>query len=211
MDTTGKVLLYSASILSIYDFYQLRKFKIKLITCLIDSILTFIISLIAAGLFGVIVSMIFDSSAKNVDPYLYTSLCLVIIFNLLRFRSRKVLKGKIVQTDDSAYGYFIVGILGSLFISFMLWLSYFYIVGSIGLWNITSSQLNFGNYSLAGSIVVLLNNILFYFFGSFSNKIASIIIFIMGSTVVVSLCSLVYIFVKEFIFKNLDFFKRKKK
>ena len=155
--------------------------------------------------------MIFDSSAKNVDPYLYIALSLVIIFNVLRFRSRKSLKGKIVQTKDSAYEYFIIGIIGFLSISFLLWLGYFYIVASIGLWDIPSLQLNFGNRGLAGSIITLTNNILFYFFGTFSNKIASIIIFIMGSFLLVSLSSLLFVFIKELNFKKLNPFKRKRK
>ena len=211
MDTLGKILFFSLSILCIYAFYQLRKFKIKLTTCLVDSILTFILGLMATSLLGVIISMIFDSSAKNVDPYLYISLSLVIIFNVLRFRSRKSLKGKIVQTKDSAYEYFIIGIIGFLSISFLLWLGYFYIVASIGLWDIPSSQLNFGNRGLAGSIITLTNNILFYFFGTFSNKIASIIIFIMGSFLLVSLSSLLFVFIKELNFKKLNPFKRKRK
>ena len=211
MDTLGKILFFSLSILCIYDFYQLRKFKIKLITCLVDSILTFILGLMATSLLGVMISMIFDSSAKNVDPYLYIALSLVIIFNVLRFRSRKLIKGKIVQTEDSAYEYFYLSIVGFVLISFLLWMAYFYIFASIGLWNIPSSQLDFGNHTLAGSILTLANNILYYFFGTFSNKIASIIIFIMGSILLVSLSSLLFVFIKEFNFKKLNPFKKKKK
>jgi hypothetical protein len=211
MDTLGKILFFSLTILCIYDFYQLRKFKIKLTKCLVDSILTFILGLMATSLLGVIISMIFDSSAKNVDPYLYIALSVVIIFNVLRFRSRKLLKGKIVQTEDSAFTYFSIGIVGFLFISFLLWLGYFYVVASIGLWDIPSSQLTFGNHTLLGSIVILANNILYYFFGIFSNKIASIIIFIMGSFLLVSLSSLLFVFIKEFNFKKLNPFKRKRK
>ncbi|MDA0870973.1 MAG: hypothetical protein O3B39_04760 [Proteobacteria bacterium] len=64
----------------------------------------------------------------------------------------------------------------SLFIS----LTYSAITGSIQIWDKVPNKIVFENYGLSGTILVIINNIMVYIFGSLAYKISAVILFLLG-------------------------------
>ena len=110
-----------------------------------------------------------------------------------------------VRDKKSGFNNIIIGIL-ILFYSYVFYSLIFYSMKySFELWNKTMLLQEFGNYSLSGSIIIIINNILVGLFYPFANKVASIGLFILGIFALGIFCATSYTFLKTNLLK-----KRKK-
>ena len=202
MDFTGYTILISVFLISIYDFYTLRKMKVTISKCFTGSLITLILSFFGTSFLSVLISMPFENTNFKHENFLIIALILVIIFNFYRINGRKVLKGKIKREEKSGFNNIIIGliILFSIFgFSFFIFTS---IKFSFVLWDKTLLPIEFGNYGLGGSVLVIINNILVSIFGTFSNKIASICLFLLGISTLGISCITGYAFLQNTIFKK---------
>ena len=202
MDLTGYLILITATILSIYDFYQLKKLKIKATKCLSSAVLTFVLSVIAAAFLSVLLSMPFGNALFKDEVYLILALILILIFNYYRIKGRKISNEKVTRDENNGFNNIIITILGLFFISFFLWFIYNCIGGSFILWDKALSPITFGNYGLGGTAIVIINNILFSIFGSIANKVASICLFLLGIFALSIFGMTGYAFLQDTIFKK---------
>ncbi len=90
MDLTGYIILIFVTLISIYDFYQLKKLKIKVSKCLWSAALTFVLTIFAAGLLSALLSMPFGNALFKDEVYLILALILILIFNYYRIKGRKI-------------------------------------------------------------------------------------------------------------------------
>ena len=205
MDFTGYTILFSVFLISIYDFYILRKMKVAISKCFTGSLITLILSFFGTSFLSVLISMPFENTNLKHENFLIIALILVLIFNFYRINGRKVSKGKIRREDKSGFNNIIIGliIIFSIFgFSFFIFTTIKY---SFVLWDQTLIPIEFGNYGLGGSVIVIINNILVSIFGTFSNKIASICLFLFGMFALGIFCISGYTFLQNSILK-----KRKK-
>ena len=205
MDFTGYTILFSVFLISIYDFYILRKMKVAISKCFTGSLITLILSFFGTSFLSVLISMPFENTNLKHENFLIIALILVLIFNFYRINGRKVSKGKIRREDKSGFNNIIIGliIIFSIFgFSFFIFTTIKY---SFVLWDKTLIPIEFGNYGLGGSVIVIINNILVSIFGTFSNKIASICLFLLGMSALGIFCISGYTFLQNSILK-----KRKK-
>tara|TARA_B100000787_G_C15942651_1_gene185614 strand:- start:150 stop:479 length:330 start_codon:yes stop_codon:yes gene_type:complete len=70
-------------------------------------------------------------------------------------------------------------IFGLFIISFVFGFVYTCITSSFEVWKKDFALIEFGNYG-SGTILLIINNLLFNIFGKFANEIASILLFILG-------------------------------
>ena len=202
MDLTGYTILISVCLISIYDFYYLRKIKVTISKCFKNSLITLILSFFGTSFLSVLISIPFESSNFQHDYFLIFSLVLVILFNFYRINGRKISRGKVVRDKKSGFNNIITGIviLFSIFVfSFFIFTSIKY---SFVLWDKTLLPIEFGNYGLGGSVLVIINNILVSIFGTFSNKIASIFLFLLGTFAAGVFCITGYTFLQNTILKK---------
>jgi hypothetical protein len=200
MDLTGIIILLSLLSLAIIDFLSLKKAKLPIKECLIKSLITLVASYFSAMILGVILSMIFKTLALDIEFFLIVSLILVIIFNFFRIKDRTIKNAKIKSKEKGIYNKLVFAILIFIGLTFFAWISYMYITFSFIIWDKVPEKIIFGSYgSLAGNIVTFINNIMFYIFGSFAYKIASIILFLMGATFLWILFSMILPFIKNFL------------
>ena len=96
----------------------------------------------------------------------------------------------------------IIGILILFFIYLFSSLIFISMKYSFVLWDKTLLPIEFGNYGLGGSVLVIINNILVSIFGTFSNKIASICLFLLGISTLGISCITGYAFLQNTIFKK---------
>ena len=205
MDFTGYTILFSVFLISIYDFYILRKMKVAISKCFTGSLITLILSFFGTSFLSVLISMPFENTNLKHENFLIIALILVLIFNFYRINGRKVSKGKIRREDKSGFNNIIIGliIIFSIFgFSFFIFTTIKY---SFVLWDQTLIPIEFGNYGLGESVIVIINNILVSIFGTFSNKIASICLFLLGMSAFGIFCISGYTFLQNSILK-----KRKK-
>ena len=73
-------------------------------------------------------------------------------------------------------GYYILGLF---IISFAIGFVYTCLTSSYAVWKKDFVLIEFGNYG-SGTILLIINNLLFNIFGKFANEIASILLFILG-------------------------------
>ena len=201
MDLTGYTILISVFLISIYDFYTLRRMKVTISKCFTGSLITLILSFFGTSFLSVLISMPFENTNFKHENFLIIALILVIIFNFYRINGRKVLKGKIKREEKSGFNNIIIGliILFSIFgFSFFIFTSIKY---SFVLWDKTLLPIEFGNYG-SGTVLVIINNILVSIFGTFSNKIASICLFLLGISTLGISCITGYAFLQNTIFKK---------
>ena len=202
MDLTGYIILTSLIILSIYNFYQLKKLKIKITKCLWSAVLTLVLSFYATTFLSVLLSMPFGENDYEHDIFIIFALILILIFNYYRIKGRKISKGKVTRDEKSGFNNIIITILGLFCISFFLWFIYNCIGGSFILWDKALSPITFGNYGLGGTAIVIINNILFSIFGSIANKVASICLFLLGIFALSIFGMTGYAFLQDTIFKK---------
>ena len=205
MDFTGYTILFSVFLISIYDFYILRKMKVAISKCFTGSLITLILSFFGTSFLSVLISMPFENTNLKHENFLIIALILVLIFNFYRINGRKVSKGKIKREEKSGFNNIITGILILFFVSLFSSLIFISIKYSFVLWDKTLIPIEFGNYGLGGSVIVIINNILVSIFGTFSNKIASICLFLFGMFALGIFCISGYTFLQNSILK-----KRKK-
>jgi len=202
MDFTGYTILISVLLISIYDFYTLRKMKVTISKCFTGSLITLILSFFGTSLLSVLISMPFENTNFKHENFLIIALILVIIFNFYRINGRKVSKGKIKREEKSGFNNIIIGILILFFIYLFSSLIFISMKYSFVLWDKTLLPIEFGNYGLGGSVLVIINNILVSIFGTFSNKIASICLFLLGISTLGISCITGYAFLQNTIFKK---------
>ena len=205
MDLTGYIILIFVTLISIYDFYQLKKLKIKVSKCLWSAALTFVLTIFAAGLLSALLSMPFGNALFKDEVYLILALILILIFNYYRIKGRKISKGKVTRDEKSGFNNIIIGVISLFFVCLFLSLTYVSIKSSFILWDKTLSHITFENYGLGGTAIVIINNILFSIFGPIANKVASICLFLLGIFALAIFCITGYSFLQNPIFK-----KRKK-
>ena len=205
MDLTGYIILIFVTLISIYDFYQLKKLKIKVSKCLWSAALTFVLTIFAAGLLSALLSMPFGNALFKDEVYLILALILILIFNYYRIKGRKISKGKVTRDEKSGFNNIITGVIILFYICLFSSLTYVSIKYSFVLWDKTLSLIEFGNYGLGGTAIVIINNILFSIFGPIANKVASICLFLLGIFALAIFCITGYSFLQNTIFK-----KRKK-
>ena len=68
---------------------------------------------------------------------------------------------------------------------------------SFVLWEKTLLPIEFGNYGLGGTAIVIINNILVGIFGSIANKVASIFLFLLGISALAIFCITGYAFLQK--------------
>jgi len=205
MDLTAYIILIFISLISIYDFYQLKKLKTKITKCLWGAILTFVLSFFAFPILSVSLSMPFGESYYDLSIFEILALSLILIFNYYRIKGRKISKGKITRDEKSGFNNIIIGIIILFYICLFSSLIYVSIKYSFVLWDKTLSLIEFGNYGLGGTAIVIINNILVSIFGPIANKVASICLFLLGIFALAIFCITGYSFLQNTIFK-----KRKK-
>ena len=202
MDFTGYTILFSVFLISIYDFYILRKMKVAISKCFTGSLITLILSFFGTSFLSVLISMPFENTNLKHENFLIIALILVLIFNFYRINGRKVSKGKIRREDKSGFNNIIIGliIIFSIFgFSFFIFTTIKY---SFELWDKTMLLQEFGNYGLSGSIIIIINNILVGLFYPYANKVASIGLFSLGIFAFGVFCILGYGFIQNYIFKK---------
>ena len=197
MDLTGYTILVVVFIISLYDFYNLKKLNIKLFKCFWSSILTFVLSFYAIVFLSVLLSMPFGEKYYNRDIFNISAAILILILNFYRINGRKLSKGKITRNKKNGFNNIIIGVLIIFYVGLFSSLTFYSIKYSFALWDKNFTLIEFGNYGLGGSIFVLLNNLLFVIFGSLSNEIASILLFILGITSLIVFSIAGYAFLKE--------------
>ena len=179
--------------------------KVAISKCFTGSLITLILSFFGTSFLSVLISMPFENTNLKHENFLIIALILVLIFNFYRINGRKVSKDKIRREDKSGFNNIIIGliIIFSIFgFSFFIFTTIKY---SFVLWDQTLIPIEFGNYGLGGSVIVIINNILVSIFGTFSNKIASICLFLLGMSALGIFCISGYTFLQNSILK-----KRKK-
>ena len=205
MDLTGYTVLVVVSIISFYDFYHLKKLKLTTSKCLTSSLITLVVNFCAIPFLSVLLSMPFENTNLKHENFLIIALILVIIFNFYRINGRKVSKGKIKREEKSGFNNIITGILILFFVFLFSSLIFISIKYSFVLWDKTLIPIEFGNYGLGGSVIVIINNLMVSIFGVFSNKVVSICLFLLGMSALGIFCITGYTFLQNTIFK-----KRKK-
>ena len=202
MDFTGYTILFSVFLISIYDFYTLRKMKVTISKCFTGSLITLILSFFGTSFLSILISMPFENTNFKHENFLIIALILVIIFNFYRINGRKVSKGKIKREEKSGFNNIIIGIVILFFIYLFSSLIFISIKYSFVLWDKTLLPIEFGNYGLGGSVIVIINNVLVSIFGTFSNKIASTCLFLLGMSALGIFCITGYTFLQNTIFKK---------
>ena len=202
MDFTGYTILFSVFLISIYDFYTLRKMKVTISKCFTGSLITLILSFFGTSFLSILISMPFENTNFKHENFLIIALILVIIFNFYRINGRKVSKGKIKREEKSGFNNIIIGIVILFFIYLFSSLIFISIKYSFVLLDKTLLPIEFGNYSLGGSVIVIINNVLVSIFGTFSNKIASTCLFLLGMSALGIFCITGYTFLQNTIFKK---------
>jgi hypothetical protein len=91
MSSTGVILFIVLIVISIYDFYILKKAKVKITSCLSSSIITLLFNLILLSIGLLLGSLIFGD--KN-DHWMIISLILILSISYFRFQGRKINKNK---------------------------------------------------------------------------------------------------------------------
>ena len=205
MDLTGYTILGVVSLISLYDFYHLKKLKFTISKCLKGSLITLIVNFCTIPFLSVLLSMPFEKTNFKHEDFLIIALILVIIFNFYRINGRKVSKGKIKREEKSGFNNIIIGIVILFFIYLFSSLIFISIKYSFVLWNKTLLPIEFGNYGLGGSVIVIINNLMVSIFGVFSNKVVSICLFLLGMSALGIFCITGYTFLQNTILK-----KRKK-
>ena len=209
MDLTGYIILIFVTLISIYDFYQLKKLKIKVFKCLWSAALTFVLSIFAAGLLSALLSMPFGNALFKDEVYLILALILILIFNYYRIKGRKISKGKVTRDEKSGFNNIIIGVISLFFVCLFLSLTYVSIKSSFILWDKTLSHITFENYGLGGTAIVIINNILFSIFGPIANKVASICLFLLGIFAFSIFGMTGYAFLQNTFFKKTKLLKKK--
>ena len=202
MDLTGYTILVVVSIISLYDFYNLKKLKLTTSKCLTSSLITLVVNFCAIPFLSVLLSMPFENTNLKHENFLIIALILVLIFNFYRINGRKVSKGKIKREEKSGFNNIITGILILFFVSLFSSLIFLSIKYSFELWDKTMLLQELGNYGLSGSIIIIINNILVGLFYPYANKVASIGLFFLGIFALGIFCSTGYTFVQNTVFKK---------
>ena len=205
MYLTGYTVLVVVSIISLYDFYHLKKLKLTTSKCLTSSLITLVVNFCAIPFLSVLLSMPFENTNLKHENFLIIALILVIIFNFYRINGRKVSKGKIKREEKSGFNNIITGILILFFVSLFSSLIFLSIKYSFELWDKTMLLQELGNYGLSGSIIIIINNILVGLFYPYANKVASIGLFFLGIFALGIFCVTSYTFLQSYFLK-----KRKK-
>jgi hypothetical protein len=205
MDLTGYTVLVVVSIISLYDFYHLKKLKLTTSKCLTSSLITLVVNFCAIPFLSVLLSMPFENTNLKHENFLIIALILVLIFNFYRINGRKVSKGKIKREEKSGFNNIITGILILFFVSLFSSLIFLSIKYSFELWDKTMLLQELGNYGLSGSIIIIINNILVGLFYPYANKVASIGLFFLGIFALGIFCVTSYTFLQSYFLK-----KRKK-
>ena len=202
MDFTGYTILFSVFLISIYDFYILRKMKVAISKCFTGSLITLILSFFGTSFLSVLISMPFENTNLKHENFLIVALILVFIFNFYRINGRKFSRGKIVRDKKSGFNNILIGILILFYIYLFSSLIFYSIKYSFELWDKTMLLQEFGNYGLSGSIIIIINNILVGLFYPYANKVASIGLFSLGIFAFGVFCILGYGFFQNYIFKK---------
>ena len=202
MDFTGYTILFSVFLISIYDFYILRKMKVAISKCFTGSLITLILSFFGTSFLSVLISMPFENTNLKHENFLIVTLILVLIFNFYRINGRKFSRGKIVRDKKSGFNNILIGILILFYIYLFSSLIFYSIKYSFELWDKTMLLQEFGNYGLSGSIIIIINNILVGLFYPYANKVASIGLFSLGIFAFGVFCILGYGFIQNYIFKK---------
>ena len=198
MDFTKYLILTSAFIISIYDFYFLKKIKVITSKCFKSSLITFVLIFFATSILSVLLSMLSISDNLKHEFYLIIALILVTIFNFIRINGRKVINGKIVRDEKSVfsriYNKTIYGIIILFFVYMFSIFIYFCFKYSFIIWDYTPSVMESEGMLSRRNIIVFFNNFLHSVFGPLSNKVASGLLFFLGTGIILFICTTGYAF-----------------
>ena len=185
MDFTAHLILTSVFLISIYEFYSLKKIKVTISKCFKSSLITFVLSFFATSYLSVLLSMLSISDNLKHEFYLTVALILVTIFNFIRINGRKVINGKIVRDEKSVfsriYNKIIYGIIILFFVYMISLIIYLCFKYSFIIWDYTPSVMESEGMLSRRNIIVFINNFLHSVFGPLSNKVASVLLFLLGS------------------------------
>lgn len=198
MDFTAYLILTSAFIISIYDFYFLKKIKVITSKCFKSSLITFVLIFFATSILSVLLLMLSISDNLKYDFYLIAALILVTIFNFIRINGRKVINGKIVRDEKSVfsriYNKIIYGIIILFFVYMISLFIYLCFKYSFIIWDYTPSVMESEGMLSRRNIIVFINNFLHSVFGPLSNKVASGLLFFLGTGIILFICTTGYAF-----------------
>jgi hypothetical protein len=206
MDFTAYFILISVFLISIYDFYNLNKIKVTTSKCFKSSSITLVISFFIIGPLSVVLSMIYINNNLKHEVFLIIAATLVAIFNFIRINGRKVINGKIVRDEKSVFtkinNKIIYVIIILFFIYLFLLLIFVCFKYSFIIWDYTPSFMEADKMLTRRNIIVFINNFLHSVFGSLSNKVASILLFLLGAGIIFLISTTGYSF--------LNYLKKKK-
>ena len=97
MNVQLQLLLGAVLLISIYNFYLLRKSKVKIGECISDTFVSLIINLIIAIIVGGIIGYFIDAS--TFIPVLIGILA-IFVFSYFKFKGRKIVKGQIKKEKE---------------------------------------------------------------------------------------------------------------
>lgn len=201
MDFTAYLILISVFLISIYDFYNLNKIKVTTSKCFKSSLITLVVSFFATSFLSVILSMLSINNNFKHEFFLIIALTLVAIFNFIRINGRKVINGKIVRDEKSVFTTIYNKIIDVIIILFFVYLILFQIYicfkFSFILWDYIPSFMEADKMLTRRNIIVLINNSLFSVFGSLSNKVASVLLFLLGSGMTFVISTTGYVFLNS--------------
>jgi hypothetical protein len=198
MDFTAYFILISVFLISIYDFYNLNKIKVITSKCFKSSSITLVISFFIIGPLSVVLSMIYINNNLKHEVFLIIAATLVAIFNFIRINGRKVINGKIVRDEKSVFtkinNKIIYAIIILFFIYLFLLLIFVCFKYSFIIWDYTPSVMESEGMLSRRNIIVFINNFLHSVFGSLSNKVASVLLFFLGTGIILFICTTGYAF-----------------
>jgi hypothetical protein len=94
MNYIGDILIITIICISLYDFYVLKKSKVKTLSCLSSLAITLVANLVIIFIGLLIGSAIFGNDNNN---WIFISLISVIGISYFRFRGREIIKGKVKE------------------------------------------------------------------------------------------------------------------
>ena len=180
MGILGFVILVSLIIVSLFNYLNLKKLNFPSKKCLYSSIIVFVVSFFSTSYLAIFLSMFFESFTSNINIFSIIALILVLVFNYFRIKERVIKNKKIDYKKGGIYEKIVFSILILLGLSLFISLTYSAITGSIQIWDKVPNKIVFENYGLSGTILVIINNIMVYIFGSLAYKISAVILFLLG-------------------------------
>ena len=97
MNAQGFLILITLFGVSIYDFYLLKKSKVKLTSCLSSSLITFVVNFFVMAIAVVISDSIFGEDSPIAIPLAIIS---ILGLSYFRFKGREIVGGKVKKEKE---------------------------------------------------------------------------------------------------------------